>query len=59
MSIHKRWRFTDAMVRDAPDCPGVYNHLGLENVTHYSWEITRAPKARAAQIERELGLAIA
>jgi hypothetical protein len=83
MSIHKRWRFTDVMVKDAPDCAGVYvlwrdqeplavgaaggradtvqsrllSHLGLEDITHYSWEITRAPKARAAQIERELGLA--
>jgi len=83
MSIHKRWRFTDAMVKDAPDCAGVYvlwrdrqplavgaaggggdtvqsrllSHLGLENVTHYSWEITRTPKARAAQVERDLGLA--
>ena len=85
MSIHKRWRFTDVMVQDAPDCAGVYvlwadrqplavgdaaghgdtvqsrllSHLahGNPEVTHYSWEITRAPKARAAQVERELGLA--
>ena len=89
MSIDKRWRFTDVMVKDAPDCAGVYvlwcerrplavgaaggrgdtvqsrllSHLehakaaGLEHITHYSWEITRTPKARAAQVERELGLA--
>ena len=84
MSIHKRWRFTEAMVKDAPDCAGVYvlwsegaplavgaasgggdtiqsrllGHLehSLGGVTHYSWEICRAPRERAAGIERELGL---
>lgn len=24
MSIHKRWAFNERMVRDAPDCRGVY-----------------------------------
>ena len=84
MSIQKRWRFTETMVKDAPDCPGVYvlwseraplavgaaagaesiqsrllGHLehSLGGVTHYSWEICRAPRERAAEIERELGLA--
>ena len=84
MSIHKRWRFTQTMVHDAPDCPGVYvlwservplavgaapgggdtiqsrllSHLcsAAAHITHYSWEICRAPGRRVAQIERELGV---
>lgn len=85
MSIHKRWRFTEVMVRDAPACAGVYvlwsggaalavgeatgrgdtiqsrllGYLGLGEVTHYSWEITRAPRARAAELERELRTRVA
>lgn len=44
MSIHKRWRFNHVMVKDAPDCAGVY----------VLW-CDRQPLA--AQVERELGLA--
>ncbi|HET7669447.1 MAG TPA: hypothetical protein VFK84_03480 [Burkholderiales bacterium] len=85
MSIYKRWRFTEGMVKDAPDCAGVYvlwsdsaalsvgeaagrgdtirsrllGCLGLDEVTHYSWEITRAPQARAMEIARELRAGVA
>jgi hypothetical protein len=30
------------------------SHLASPGITHYSWEIIRAPSARAAQIERAL-----
>ena len=29
---------------------------GIGNVTHYSWQLCPDPRARAAQLERELGL---
>lgn len=85
MVTRLQWRFTPALIADAPDYPGVYvlwrdgkplavgHALGAHDtirsrllahashpegalITHYSWEISREPLRREAEISEALGL---